>query len=55
VVPVEPSQRERQCARRGWVEPLDVVDSDQNRLPFAQNLQHAVHRHREGAVINAIT
>ena len=32
----ESSQRERKRARRGRVEPLNVVDGNQNRLPLAE-------------------
>ena len=38
VVRREPSQRERERARRGRVQPLDVVDGDQNPLALAQKL-----------------
>ena len=55
LVLVEPAQRKRQRARRGRVEPLDVVDSDQDRRPIAQKLQHVVHRHRERTAIDGIT
>jgi hypothetical protein len=49
------SQRERKRARRGRVEPLDVVDGDEKRLLFAQKLEHVANRDRERAVINGIT
>jgi hypothetical protein len=50
----EPSQRERKRARRGRVEPLNVVDCEQNRLARAEQVQHVAYRYAEGAVINRI-
>ena len=50
----ESSQRERKRARRGRVEPLNVVDRKQNRLPLAEQVQHVAYRHAERAVINRI-
>jgi type VI protein secretion system component VasF len=52
---VTPSQRERKRARRGGIEPLDVVDSNQNRLSLTEKLQRAAHRHANRAVIDGIT
>jgi hypothetical protein len=54
-VPAQPSQRERKRARRRWVEPLDVVNGNQNRLPFTETLQHLAHRYGKGAAIDGIT
>jgi len=48
----EPSHGERKCAQRGGVEPLHVVDGNEDRLPFAEKLQHVVHRHGERAAID---
>ena len=50
----ESSQRKRKRARRGRVEPLNVVDRKQNRLPLAEQVQHVAYRHAERAVINRI-
>ena len=52
---VEPPQGERERARRGRVEPLNVVDGDQNRPTFAQKLQRVAHCNRERAAIDGIT
>ena len=41
----EASQREGECARRGAVEPLDVVDPNNDRLPLAQEIEHIVYGH----------
>jgi hypothetical protein len=48
------SQRERERARRGWVEPLDVVDRDQNRFALAQQVQHVAHRDGQRAGIDGV-
>jgi hypothetical protein len=48
------SQCERERARRGRVEPLDVVDGKQNRLPLAEQVQHVAYGHAERAVVNRI-
>ena len=50
----EPSQRERQRARRGRVEPLEVVDRDDKRLVRAQDLQRATHGYTQRARIDPI-
>ena len=50
----ESSQRKRERARRGRVEPLNVVDRKQNRLPLAEQVQHVAYSHAERAVINRI-
>ena len=51
---VEPPQGERERARRGRVEPLNVVDGDQDRCAFAQELQRVAHCDRERAAIDRI-
>jgi hypothetical protein len=50
----EPAGRKCERARRGCVEPLDVVDGDQNRLIFAEKLQHVAHRDGHRALIDRI-
>jgi hypothetical protein len=50
----EPSQRERKRARRGRVEPLNVVDGEHHRPPLGEQVQHVAHRHSESAVIERI-
>ena len=50
----ESSQRKRERARRGRVEPLNVVDGKQNRLSLAEQVQHVAYRHGERAVIDRI-
>jgi hypothetical protein len=50
----ESSQRERKRARRRRVEPLNIVDGEQDRLPLAQHLQHVAHRHADRPVIDRI-
>jgi hypothetical protein len=55
IVRGKPSQGECKRARRGWVEPLDVVDGDQNRFLFAEKLHHVAHRDGERAVIDSLT
>ena len=52
---VEPPQGERERTRRGRVEPLNVVDGDQNRSTFAQKLQDVAHCNGKRAVIDRIT
>ncbi len=55
IVRGKPSQGERKRARRRWVEPLDVVDGDQNRFLFAEKLHHVAHRDGERAMIDSLT
>ena len=50
----ESSQRKREGARRGRIEPLNIVDRKQNRLLLAEQVQHVAHRHAERAVIDRI-
>jgi len=51
----EPSQCECERARRGRIEPLDVVDREQERLPLAEELQRITDGHGERALIDGIT
>ncbi len=53
--PIEPPQGERERTRRGRVEPLNVVDGDQDRSAFAQKLQDVAHCNGKRAVIDRIT
>jgi hypothetical protein len=39
VVRLEPTQRERQNARRGRIEPLEIVDRDEEGSLFGKHLQ----------------
>ena len=50
----ESSQRKRQRARRGRVEPLNVVDGKQNRLSLTEHMEHVAYRHADRAVIDRI-
>ena len=54
LVPVEPPKRECERTRRGRVEPLDVVDGNEERLPLAQCLEHAADRHAQCAAIDRL-
>jgi len=51
---VQPPQRESECARRGRIEPLDVVDREDNRPLGGENLQRAPDRDTERAQIEAV-
>ena len=42
-----PAQRERECACRGWVEPLDIVDGEHDRSPFGERLERGTDRDAE--------
>ena len=53
--PIEPPQGERERTRRRRVEPLNVVDGDQDRSAFAQKLQDVAHCNGKRAVIDRIT
>ena len=48
----EPSQGERECAGRGCIEPLHVVDGEQHGLPLAEQVQRIADRHGQGALID---
>ena len=50
----EASQGKRKRARRRPIEPLDVVDGDQNRLSFTESVQHVPHGDGECAVVDGI-
>ena len=50
----QPPQRESECARRGRIEPLDVVDRKDNRPVGSENLQRAPDRDTERARIEAV-
>ena len=52
---VHPPQRERECARRGRVEPLVVVDREDNRPLGSENLQRAPDRDAERARIEVVS
>jgi hypothetical protein len=54
VIRSEPAERERKRARRRLVGPLDVVDGNHERLPFAELLQHVAYRHGKRAMIHRI-
>jgi hypothetical protein len=51
----QPAERERERARRGRVEPLDIVDGDHHRLALTEEPDHVAHRNGERALIDAIT
>src|SRR5919204_2130274 len=51
---VEPPQGEPERTRRRRVEPLDVVDGDQNRSAVAQKLQPIVHGDGKRPAIDGI-
>ena len=48
------AHRERQGARRGRVQPLDVVDRDQDRLTLREQEQRVADGHREGPDIHRL-
>jgi hypothetical protein len=51
---VEASQREGECARRRGVEPLDVVDRHDDRLPLAHQAEHIAYGRRERARVGGL-
>jgi hypothetical protein len=52
---VEPPKSERERTRRRWIEPLHVVDRDQRRSSFAQELQRVAHCDCTRASIDGIS
>ena len=50
----EPSQRERKRVRRRGVEPLEVVNGDEDGLVFGEQLQCTSSRNPERARIDRI-
>ncbi len=53
-IAAEASQREGECARRRGIEPLDVVDRNNDRLPLAQEVEHIAYGHGERAIVGGI-
>jgi hypothetical protein len=50
----DPTERERERARRRRVEPLDVVDGDHERLAVAEQLEDVANRDGERPLIHGI-
>ena len=50
----KPSQCEGKHPGRGRVEPLDIVDCQQDRPLLAQQAKHVAYRHAKRTVINGI-
>jgi hypothetical protein len=50
----EPPEREGERPRRREVEPLDVVDRDDERAGLREQLQHVAHRDRQRAVVDGL-
>ena len=53
-VALEASQREGERTHRPSVEPLDVVDRDDDRLPLAQQAEHIAYGHGDRAVVGGL-
>src|SRR5262245_39905447 len=47
-------QREGECAGRRGVEPMHVVDRDDDRSLLAEQMEHVAHGHGEGAMVGAV-
>ena len=50
----EASQREGKCARRRGIEPVDIVDRNNDRLPLAQELEHIAYGHGDRAIVGGV-
>ena len=51
---VKPAERKRQGTGRRTVQPLDVVDRDENGRPRRQMIEHVAHGHGKRAVVHDV-